>query len=106
MGGKRWLQVAIGGAALCCAVSVAPAVGSRQMSPDSPILAQAEGERPAVGDVLKPGQYHLILNPGRYGLGPEPQGSRYAIAAGLLVRIDARSGKILSILREQREILD
>lgn len=106
MGRRGWLQVAIRGVALCCVASVAPAVVSGQMSPDSPIMAQAEGERPAVGDVLKPGQYHLILNPGRYGLGPEPPDSRYAIAAGLLLRIDARSGKILSILREQREILD
>lgn len=68
--------------------------------------ARAKTARPQVGDVPAPGSYHVIRQPGRYGLGPELPGSRYALIAGLLVRIDARSGKILSILRPQREVLD
>ncbi|MFC0200211.1 hypothetical protein [Paracoccus rhizosphaerae] len=40
-----------------------------------------------------------IAVPGTYGLGLSPVGHRYAIVGGYLVRIDDRSGKILSVLR-------
>ncbi|MBU3030452.1 RcnB family protein [Paracoccus marinaquae] len=68
--------------------------------------ALADDSKPQVGDLLPEGSFHPISNPGLYGLGPEPRGSRYAVASGLLVRIDVETGKILSILRQQDEILD
>lgn len=62
--------------------------------------AQAADQAPPVaGDVPPPGQTQLIDNPGIYGLGPGLPGSRYAVVAGYLVRIDTASGKIQSVLR-------
>lgn len=106
MGAKGWRRRAIRGAALCGFTMAALALAAGQMSPPRLLSAHAAGASLGAGDVLKPEQYHLITNPGLYGLGPEPPDSRYVIAAGLLLRLHARSGKILSILREQREILD
>lgn len=54
---------------------------------------------PVVGDTPPPAQVHLIERLGTFGLGPDLPGSRYAVVGRHLVRIDARSGKILSILR-------
>lgn len=54
---------------------------------------------PVVGDTPQPGQIRLIENFGAFGLGPNLPGSRYAVVAKHLVRIDAASGQILSILR-------
>jgi hypothetical protein len=68
--------------------------------------AQAETARPRVGDVVPRKQIKVIQSPGRYGLGSEPKGSKYAIVGGTLVRIDAKTGKILSILRPQAELQD
>lgn len=61
---------------------------------------------PRAGDVLKPDSYHRITNTGVYGLGAQRPGNSYALSSGLLVRIDSETGKVLSILRMQRDILD
>lgn len=60
----------------------------------------------AVGDILPPGQVHIIKELGLYGLGRNVGGSQYAVAKGLLIRIDPKTMKVLSILRPQAEILD
>ena len=60
----------------------------------------------AVGDVLKPGEVHIIREPGLYGLGRKVGGSDYAVARGQLIRIDPKTMKVLSILRPQSKILD
>ncbi|RMC37883.1 hypothetical protein [Paracoccus alkanivorans] len=73
------------------------------------LAAGAAGSESAgfgVGDTLPPDQVHIITNPGLYGLGPEPAGSKYAVAGGKLIRINPKTGKVLSILRSQSEILD
>lgn len=93
-------------AAACLALWAAWQLVPAAVIDQSAISAEAQSARPHVGDVLKKGDFHLITNPGLYGLGPEPPGNRYALVAGLLVRIDAKTRKILSILREQRDILD
>lgn len=54
---------------------------------------------PVVGDTPPSDQVQLIENVGVFGLGPNLPGSRYAVVAKHLVRIDAQSGQILSILR-------
>lgn len=59
-----------------------------------------------VGDTLPAAEVHIITSPGRYGLGPEPEGGKYAVAKGKLIRIDPESYKIQSILRAQSEVLD
>lgn len=68
--------------------------------------AGAGQEDIGVGDTLPADQVHVITSPGRYGLGPEPGGSKYAVAKGKLIRIDPESYKVQSILRAQGEILD
>ena len=60
----------------------------------------------SAGDVPPRDVIHVIDNPGRYGLGPELPGSYYAIVSDNLVRVDASSFKILSILRRQAELAE
>lgn len=59
-----------------------------------------------VGDSLSSDAVHLIEDAGHYGLGAAPEGSRYAVAGGKLVRVDGGSLMVRSILREQQRILD
>lgn len=66
----------------------------------------AETSEFGAGDVLPAEEVHIISKPGLYGLGPEPAGSKYAIAHGMLIRIDPKTGKVLSILRSQSTVLD
>ncbi|WP_265501062.1 hypothetical protein [Paracoccus beibuensis] len=54
---------------------------------------------PVIGDVPREGLVTPIERPGIFGLGISPSGSRYAMVGGYLVRIDLKSGKIVSILR-------
>jgi len=61
------------------------------------VVAKPVRERPVIGDV--PAQVTVIGNPGTYGLGSELRGSSYAVVSGHLVRIDRKTGRILSILR-------
>ncbi|WP_410216486.1 hypothetical protein [Paracoccus sp. (in: a-proteobacteria)] len=65
----------------------------------TPALAETVATRPVVGEIVSPQDVQPIRNLGSYGLGPHLPGSVYAITAGHLVRIDANSGKILSVLR-------
>lgn len=60
----------------------------------------------AVGQILDLGKVHLVTRPGRYGLSRAPAGNDYAVVDGKLVRVDSRSGQILSILRSIDTILD
>lgn len=68
--------------------------------------AQDEAAGFDVGDTLPSDQIHIVTKPGLYGLGPEPPDSKYAVAHGKLIRIDPKTGQVLSILRSQAEILD
>ena len=63
------------------------------------VAAKQPAERPTMGTVPDKGQVQRIRNPGNYGLGNDIAGSNYAIVSGHLVRLDARSGRIISILR-------
>lgn len=87
-------------AALTLGIAEMPQVHWASMS------AMAQGSGFSVGDKLAAGEVHIITNPGRYGLGPPPSGSAYAVAHGMLIRIDPKSGQVLSILRAQSQILD
>ncbi|MDO5704537.1 MAG: hypothetical protein Q4G49_05605 [Paracoccus sp. (in: a-proteobacteria)] len=74
-----------------------------------PLMAQGKdnGRDPVhVGDVLKLDGIHIINQPGRYGLGVPPAGDDYAVVNGRLIRVDSKSGKVLSILRQVDAILD
>ncbi|MBM3604567.1 MAG: hypothetical protein FJX25_07355 [Alphaproteobacteria bacterium] len=84
-------------AATLLTLTIVPRSGS------SLALAQAQSQdsrsHPVVGDTPAARHVQLIDNPGAYGLGPDLPGNRYATVAGHLVRIDASTGKILSVLR-------
>ena len=59
-----------------------------------------------VGRVLDWDDVHVIRKPGLYGLAQAPEGQRYAIVDGRLVRIDAGTAKVLSVIRGVEAILD
>ncbi|WP_108502841.1 hypothetical protein [Paracoccus indicus] len=63
------------------------------------VAAKQPADRPIIGEVPGNGQVRRISNPGSYGLGSEIAGSVYAIVSGHLVRLDKKSGRIISILR-------
>lgn len=63
------------------------------------VAAKEPSERPTMGTVPSKGQVQRIKNPGNYGLGNDISGSIYAIVSGHLVRLDAKTGRIISILR-------
>ena len=67
---------------------------------------QAKKKRTVVGDIVDRNDVHIITDPGLYGLGATPHGSRYAVVGNRLVRLDSRTGKILSIIRLVDAILD
>ncbi|MFD1795426.1 hypothetical protein FQV27_05390 [Paracoccus aurantiacus] len=59
-----------------------------------------------VGEAVEADEIHLISHPGRYGLGPDLSGSRYAIVSGMLVRINPKTLKVQSVIRRVEKILD
>ena len=59
-----------------------------------------------IGQVVPKGQLHIVTEPGRYGLGPELPGSHYAVVGDLLIRIDAKTGVVQSIIRKVDGIRD
>lgn len=59
-----------------------------------------------VGDIAPPGQLHRITAPGLYGLSDPPTGDAYGVLDGELVRLDAATGQILSVLFPVPRILD
>lgn len=61
---------------------------------------------PLVGRVVDWNDVHVVRKPGLYGLADPPEGQHYAIIDGRLVRIEARSAKVLSVIRDVEAILD
>lgn len=59
-----------------------------------------------IGRVLDRDRIHYVRKPGLYGLADAPDGQRYAIVDGRLVRIDAGTAKVLSVIRAVDAILD
>lgn len=59
-----------------------------------------------VGNVVDWDHVHIVTRPGLYGLSEPPNGQRYAIVDGRLVRVDSQTSKILSIIRLVDAILD
>lgn len=59
-----------------------------------------------VGETYKASKVHIVTEPGRYGLGNPPEDSKYAVIDNYLVRVDAKSTKVLSVIRLVDKILD
>lgn len=73
--------------------------------PNRPVVAQ-NATAIEIGQTVSAERLHIVTEPGRYGLGPEIPGSRYAVIGKILVRIDAKTGVIQSIIREVDRIRD
>lgn len=71
-----------------------------------PGQAKKAGGQLLVGQIIDLDRVHMITRPGRYGLSGAPSGNRYAIVDGKLIRVDPKTGQILSILRSVEAILD
>ena len=80
--------------------------GLAKKSPACVPPGQARKGGLTVGDVVDLGHVHIITDPGRYGLSLPPDGARYAVVDGRLVRVESQTGKILSIIRLVDAILD
>ncbi|RNF33483.1 hypothetical protein A7A09_016755 [Paracoccus methylarcula] len=83
-----------------------PGLAKKSPSCVPPGQAKKHGIRLGVGDFIDWDDVHIVTRPGRYGLSMPPDGNRYAIVDGQLVRVNRDSGKILSILRLVDAILD
>lgn len=59
-----------------------------------------------VGRVVDWRDVHVVRKPGLYGLAQAPRGQHYAIIDGRLVRIEANTAKVLSVIRTVDAILD
>ncbi|RDW12549.1 hypothetical protein [Paracoccus thiocyanatus] len=71
--------------------------------------AAAPADRPAVlrvGDRLEEVRLHMVTRPGLYGMSQAPDGSRYGIVDGKLIRYDPESAQVLSIIRQVDRIVD
>ncbi len=60
--------------------------------------AAAAPARPEIGATPSANQLQMIEDPGRFGIGPAPRGTHYAVHRGHLIRLN-ETGKIVSILR-------
>lgn len=92
------------GAAVLIALSshqVQQAQGTTQAT-----LARSEPDMLMPGHVISSEAIDFIEYPGRYGLGSELPGSRYAIVDGHLVRIDSDTMELQSILRKDSVALN
>jgi len=73
-------------------------------------LAQDASAHPArklrVGQHIDAEQLHRISRPGLYGISRPPAGSEYGVIDGRLVRYDAETLQVQSIIREVDHILD
>lgn len=69
-------------------------------------LPPGQARKGLVGRIVEWNDVHLIRKPGLYGLAQAPDGQRYAIVDGRLVRIDAGTAKVLSVIRAVDAILD
>ncbi|WBU59459.1 hypothetical protein [Paracoccus albus] len=56
-----------------------------------------------IGEVIPAENLQIVKEPGRYGLGPGLPGSHYAVVGDLLIRINAETGAVQSIIRKVQE---
>ncbi|HHW33010.1 MAG TPA: hypothetical protein GXX24_02540 [Paracoccus solventivorans] len=69
-------------------------------------IPPGQAKRLRVGSVLDWNRAHLVRQPGLYGLAGAPDGQRYAIVDGQLLRVDAGTAKVLAVIRAVEAILD
>ena len=85
---------------LWIAAPVAVCLGSLVHAQGQPVNDETTGRASvSVGDVVTPRDVHAVPQPAKFGLGPAPKDSRYAIIDDHVVRLDERSGKVLTIIR-------
>ncbi|MTH77296.1 hypothetical protein [Paracoccus aestuariivivens] len=59
-----------------------------------------------VGQQIEPAHLHRINRPGLYGISQAPNGSGYGVIDGRLIRYDAQTMRVQSIIRQIDNILD
>lgn len=93
--------------ALACTMALAQQAGPRETRAMMPQNTLAQDQpRLRVGQRIDPQQLHRISRPGLYGMSQAPKGSKYGVFDGRLIRFDARTLKVQSIIREIDHILD
>ncbi len=110
--------------AACCAVGVvsigslgslvphsgradaAPALTDAAATGLSKPIRIAGTDEVRVGAVAGPQDLHPITRPGLYGVGRAPQGNKYGVIDGKLVRYDPQTMQILAVIRAVDAILD
>lgn len=73
---------------------------------DPPCIPPGQARNSLVGSAIDWDRVHVVRKPGLYGLANAPQGQRYAIVDGRLVRVDSRTAKVLSVIRAVEAIVD
>ena len=101
---KAMVIATAAGAAVMIAVFSNPAPQAQGTNQANVALTEPRALMP--GEVMPPENIEFIENPGRYGLGSDLRGSRYAIVDGHLVRIDPQTMELQSILRKHGLALD
>ena len=86
---------------------LAQRAGSDAPEPTPPSgLVQARLEpQVQVGQTVDPNALHQITRPGLYGINRSPEGSRYGVLEGRLIRYDPGTMRVQSVIRPSR-ILD
>lgn len=95
--------LALIGTVALAAVLIMFSTSPGQQAQEAQATSRAVEHKLATGDILSPDQVEFIDHPGRYGLGTQLRGSRYAIVGDHLVRIDPATMQVLSILRSHVE---
>lgn len=94
-------------AAITAALLIAPSAGAEPAGGGPPMpFATEAGTMPRIGERIDPARLHPVRRPGLYGIGEPPEGSRYGIVDGRLIRYDPGETRLLSIIRPVAGILD
>lgn len=81
-------------AVAACAVAATTMSGSEPAAEAEPTVI-----RPQIGEAVSPDVIHLIERPGLYGVSDPAPGTQYAVIGSSLVRLDAATYVVRSIIR-------
>lgn len=102
----RKIMVIAAAAAAAVLIAISSNEAPQAQGTTQAAMARSEQKPLRPGDILSPNATKFIDFPGRYGLGTDLPGSRYAIVDGHLVRIDPDTMELQSILRKDTVALD
>jgi hypothetical protein len=106
MPGRTMIRKTMAIATAAGAAVVIAILGNQAPQAQETPAVQTEPRVLTPGDRLSADDINFIEQPGRYGLGSDLRGSRYAIVDGHLVRIDPQTMELQSILRKDSVAFD